>query len=137
MEMNTDKQTTYAATVKIVIGMIAVVVTFMGHEMNDSVREAILALAMSGYLVFSWLQGFWTNKATKPIEEVKDDGCDMDEPIGEVMDGGEIPRDITDNEAETMRINEDAELARLKEGRGFLDPAEQYLSKFHRGGLYE
>ena len=107
---STDKMTTYLATVKIIIGMLGIIALFFGKPMGPEVQEAFVGLASAGYLVFSWLQGFWTNKG-------------LNKPV----DGGTIV-DIPDNKEETYAINERIEYARQKEGRDFMDPSEQLLS---------
>lgn len=90
--------------------MLGVIALFFGKSIGPDVQEALLGIATSGYLVFSWLQGFWTNK-------------ELNKPV----DGGTII-DTPDNKEETYAINERIEYARQKEGREFMDPSEQLLS---------
>ena len=55
-----DKKTTFAATVKVVIGIIAMVLTIFKIDMGPGVTEAIQSVAVGGYLIVSWIQGFFT-----------------------------------------------------------------------------
>ena len=55
-----DKKTTFAATVKVVIGIIAMVLTIFKIDMGPGVTEAIQSVAVGGYLIVSWVQGFFT-----------------------------------------------------------------------------
>ena len=52
-----DKKTTFAATVKVVIGIIAMILTIFKIDMGPGVTEAIQSVAVSGYLIASWIQG--------------------------------------------------------------------------------
>jgi len=113
MKLSPDKMTTYIATIKIIIGMLAALSLFLGNQMTHDTQEALLALFTSGYLVFSWLQGFWTNK-------------EMNKPTDAV--GGQIET-IPDNKEETYAINDRIDQARQMEGREFLDPSEELLSQ--------
>ena len=55
-----DKKTTFAATVKVVIGIIAMVLTIFKIDMGPGVTEAIQSVAVGGYLIASWVQGLFT-----------------------------------------------------------------------------
>lgn len=55
-----DKKTTFAATVKVIIGIIAMILTIFKIDMGPGVTEAIQSIAVGGYLVFSWIQGLFT-----------------------------------------------------------------------------
>ncbi len=55
-----DKKTTFAATVKVIIGIIAMVLTIFKIDMGPGVTEALQSIAISGYLVASWVQGLFT-----------------------------------------------------------------------------
>lgn len=113
MQFSTDKMTTYIATIKIIIGMLASLSLFFGNQMSSGVQEALLGLFVSGYLVFSWLQGFWTNKELNNGKDLK---------------GGTI-QDIQDDKELTYSINERIDHARQQEGREFMDLSEELLSK--------
>lgn len=68
LKMNTDQKTTFIATVKVILGIVALVLSLFGQTLPPNIQEALIAIAGSGYLVFSWIQGFFTNK-----KEHKDD----------------------------------------------------------------
>ena len=55
-----DKKTTFAATVKVIIGIIAMILTIFKIDMGPGVTEAIQSFAVSGYLIASWIQGLLT-----------------------------------------------------------------------------
>ena len=55
-----DKKTTFTATVKTVLGIIAAVLAIFHIDMGPGVTEAILSVATGGYLIASWIQGLFT-----------------------------------------------------------------------------
>lgn len=55
-----DKKTTFAATVKVIIGIIAMVLTIFKIDMGPDITEAIQSVAVGGYLIASWVQGLFT-----------------------------------------------------------------------------
>lgn len=55
-----DKKTTFAATAKLIIGIIAMILTIFKIDMGPDVTEAMQAFAVSGYLIVSWIQGLLT-----------------------------------------------------------------------------
>lgn len=55
-----DKKTTFAATVKTVLGIIAAVLAIFHIDMGPGVTEAFLSVATGGYLIASWIQGLFT-----------------------------------------------------------------------------
>lgn len=63
-KVNEDKKTTMLATVKVVLGIIALILGLFGRSLPAEISDAIIGLAGSGYLLFSWLQGLFTNKKT-------------------------------------------------------------------------
>jgi hypothetical protein len=63
--MNEDKKTTVMATAKIVCGIIALGLSIFHIDLSAGMQETLVGLAGSGYLVFSWLQGLFTNKKTE------------------------------------------------------------------------
>ena len=63
-KMDKDKKTTVLATVKVVLGIVALILGLFGKVLPPEVSDAIIGIAGSGYLLFSWLQGFFTNKTT-------------------------------------------------------------------------
>jgi len=70
LKMNTDKKTTFMATVKVILGIVAAIVGLFGIEMGDGVSEAIIGIAAGGYFLFDWLQGLFTkDKDEKPDSE--------------------------------------------------------------------
>ena len=69
LNMNEDKKTTIMATTKVICGILALALSVFKVELPGGVQEAVIGMAGLGYMVFSWLQGFWTNK--KPAEEAK------------------------------------------------------------------
>lgn len=62
LKMNNDKKTTFLATVKVVMGIIAMALSLFGFNIPEDVNQALIGIAGAGYLVFSWIQGFFTNK---------------------------------------------------------------------------
>ena len=66
MKMNSDKKTTFIATIKVILGIVVTVLALFGLNIDNRVVEALIAIAASGYFIFSWLQGLFTNKADKP-----------------------------------------------------------------------
>ena len=62
LSMDNDKKTTFLATVKTIIGAIAVVAGLFGHSIGDDIQTAIIAVAGGLYLIISWLIGLFTNK---------------------------------------------------------------------------
>lgn len=65
LSMDNDKKTTFLATVKTIIGAIAVVAGLFGHSIGDDVQTAVVAVASGLYLIISWIIGLFTNKADK------------------------------------------------------------------------
>ena len=60
---NTMKdKTTFMATVKVVLGIIATIIGLFGSKftLTPEVQEAITAIFASGYFLFSWIQGLFT-----------------------------------------------------------------------------
>ena len=55
-----DKKTTFAATVKVIIGIIAMILTIFEIDMGPDVAEAMQSVAVGGYLIASWIQGLLT-----------------------------------------------------------------------------
>ena len=55
-----DKKTTFAATVKLIIGIIAMILTIFKIDMGPDVTEAVQSVAVGGYLIASWIQGLLT-----------------------------------------------------------------------------
>ncbi len=68
MAANTDKSTTLAATVKVIMRIIAVILGFFSITVPESINIAIPAIVLGIAEVFSWLQGFWTNKDAQKKE---------------------------------------------------------------------
>ena len=55
-----DKKTTFAATVKTVLGVIAAILAIFHIDLGPDVTEAVLSVATGGYLIASWIQGLFT-----------------------------------------------------------------------------
>ncbi len=55
-----EKKTTFAATVKVIIGIIAAILTIFKIDMGPGVTEAMQSVAVGGYLIASWIQGLFT-----------------------------------------------------------------------------
>ena len=67
LKMDNNKKTNITATVKVILGMIALILGLFGKSLPPEVQEAVVSIAGLGYLVFSWIQGLLTNKPeTKP-----------------------------------------------------------------------
>jgi hypothetical protein len=64
LKMDGDKKTTWVATIKVILGIVALLLGLFGKTLPPEVTEAIIAVAGGGFLVFSWIQGFFTNKKT-------------------------------------------------------------------------
>lgn len=58
-------KTTAIATAKIIIAGLGMVIAFFGHSIPPEVKDAMLGFVGSGYLIFSWLQGFFTKDKGK------------------------------------------------------------------------
>lgn len=65
-------KTTMMATAKIIVGVLALAVATFGHTIPVEVKEAMIGLTGSGYLVFSWLQGLFTKDKEKSNEHIGD-----------------------------------------------------------------
>ena len=55
-----DKKTTFAATVKAVLGVIAAILAIFHIDLGPGITEAILSVATGGYIIASWIQGLFT-----------------------------------------------------------------------------
>jgi hypothetical protein len=62
LKMNNDNKTTFVATVKILMGIVAMALSLFGFNIPEDVNQALIGIAGAAYLVFSWIQGFFTNK---------------------------------------------------------------------------
>ena len=65
-------KTTMMATAKIIVGILALAVATFGHTVPQEVKDAMIGLAGSGYLVFSWLQGLFTKDKEQSDEHIGD-----------------------------------------------------------------
>ena len=65
LKMDGDKKTTWVATIKVILGIVALILGLFGKALPAEVSDAIIAIAGGGFLIFSWIQGFFTNKKEK------------------------------------------------------------------------
>lgn len=65
--MDNDKMTTFLATFKIAVGIVAMVLSMFKITMPDEISNAFIGAAGSLYLIFDWIIGFFTNKKDKPV----------------------------------------------------------------------
>lgn len=68
LNMNEDKKTTFMATVKVACGIIALALSIFKIDFPAGIQETLVGISGSIYLVFSWLQGFWTGKKEEPAK---------------------------------------------------------------------
>jgi hypothetical protein len=68
---NYDRVTTFIASIKVIFGFILSII-LLYREVMEYGRVLIIVLAL-GYLIFSWLQGYYTNKvATERIKRINE-----------------------------------------------------------------
>lgn len=69
LKMKKDGKTTFMATVKLIMGIVAAIAGLFGVAIGSDISDAVLVIAGAGYLIFDFLQGLFTKDRDEVAKE--------------------------------------------------------------------
>lgn len=64
-----DKKTTWIATIKVILGIITLILGLFKIAVPEDISTAVIGLTGSLYMLFSWIQGFFSKDKDKEDEK--------------------------------------------------------------------